>query len=359
MHTTNITTARLNGLGITDTAGSTVEAIVRHLGAMQAQDYHGALWSLGLRLPGSTVSDIEQVLAKGSVIRTWPMRGTLHFVPAQDAQWMLKLLTPRIIRKAAGRERSLELDDAVFAKGFAVFSKILSDGKPHLRSDMVKALENAGVNTQDQRGYHILWRASQMGLICLGPMEGKQPTYVLFDAWVPQSTALSGDEAITELARRYFSSHGPATEKDFAGWTGLSLTEARSGIRALGSDFVHETIESIDYILPHNLSDKPRPSVVLLPGFDEYMLGYKDRSAALHRDHSDKIVPGGNGMFLATIVVDGRIVGTWKRTIRSKTVTITPALFPGHTIPATHTKLLGAAAKRYGTFIGREALLEL
>lgn len=359
MNTRNITAARFNGLGITDSIGKTAEDVVKHLGAMQAQDYPGALWSLGLRLPGSTISDIEQAVADGSIIRTWPMRGTLHFVPAKDARWMLELLTPRIIRKAAGRERGLELDEVVFTKGFAVLSRVLSDGKPHLRSDLVVALESAGISTQDQRGYHILWRASQIGLICLGPMEGKQPTYVLFDAWVPQSTALSGDEAIAELARRYFLSHGPATEKDFAGWTGLSLTEARRGIQMLGSSFVHEVIDNIEYILPHDLSTKPTPSVVLLPGFDEYMLGYKDRSAALHSDHSDKIVPGGNGMFLATVVIDGQIAGTWKRIIRSKTMTITPALFPGRTIPVTHRPLLTAAAERYGSFIGRKALLEL
>ena len=359
MNTRDITAIRLNGLGITDTIGATAEDIVTHLGAMQAQDYPGALWSLGLRLPGTTVSDIEQVLAGGSVIRTWPMRGTLHFVPAKDAKWMLTLLTPRILRKAASRERSLELDETVFAKGFAVLSKVLGDGKPHLRSDLVIALEHAGIKTHDQRGYHILWRASQAGLICLGPMDGKQPTYVLFDAWVPQSTDLAGDEAITELAKRYFLSHGPATEKDFAGWTGLSLTEARRGIQALGSAFVRQKVRDIEYILPHNFSDKAEPSVALLPGFDEYMLGYKDRSAALHIDHSNTIVPGGNGMFLATIVIDGQVVGTWKRVIRSKTVTIIPAFFPGHTVPATHTHLLAAAATRYGSFIGREALLEL
>lgn len=330
-----------------------------HLGAMQAQDYPGALWSLGLRLPGSTVSDIEQALTEGLVIRTWPMRGTLHFVPAEDAKWMLKLLTPRIIRGAASRERGLELDEAVFAKGFAVLAKVLSDGKPHLRTDVVAALEAAGINTQDQRGYHILWRASQMGLICLGPMEGKQPTYVLFDAWVPQSTVLSGDEAISELARRYFLSHGPATEKDFAGWTGLSLTEARRGIQALDTRFIREIIEGIEYIMPHTLQSAFKPSAALLPGFDEYMLGYKDRTAALHVDHSGKIVPGNNGMFLSTVVVDGQVIGTWKRVIRAKTVTITPSVFPGHTIDAAHRPLLAEAAERYGSFVGRDVLLEI
>lgn len=359
MNTRDITTIRLEGLGITDTVGTTVEAIVAHLGAMQAQDYLGALWALGLRLPGTTVSDIEQALAGGSIIRTWPMRGTLHFVPAKDAKWMLDLLTPRILRRVASRERSLELDEATFAKGFAVLSKMLSDGKPHLRSDLIIALEHAGIRTHDQRGYHILWRAAQTGLICLGPMDGKQPTYVLFDSWVPQSTDLSGDEAIAELAKRYFLSHGPATEKDFAGWTGLSLTEARRGIQALGSAFVRQTVGNIEYILSHSVSATNKASLALLPGFDEYMLGYKDRSAALHADHANKIVPGGNGMFLATIVVDGQIVGTWKRIVRSKTVTITPVLFPGHTIPTSHTQLLTAAAERYGSFIGREALLEL
>jgi hypothetical protein len=190
-------------------------------------------------------------------------------------------------------------------------------------------------------------------------MEGKQPTFVLFDAWVRKSNTLEGDEAITELAKRYFLSHGPATEKDFAGWTGLPLTDARKGIRALDTRLVREVIEGTEYIMPHTLQDAFKPSVALLPGFDEYMLGYKDRTAALHVDHSGKIVPGNNGMFLSTVVVDGQVIGTWKRVIRAKTVAITPSVFPGYTIDAAHRPLLVEAAERYGSFVSREVLLEI
>lgn len=359
MSPTDIAYLRLQNLGITEPNFTSAHDVVTHLGAMQAQDYPGAIWSLGLRLPGSTHTTIEEEISKGTIVRTWPMRGTLHFVPAEDARWMLQLMTPRIMRMAARREKELELTDEVYAKAFVIFRKILADGTPVLRSDLVSALEDAGIATQNQRGYHILWRASQEALLCLGPVQGKKPTYVLFDAWVKQSRVLSGDEAIAEMARRYFVSHGPATEKDFAGWTGLSLTEARKGIAALGSALIHEKVADTTYILPQSQpAPHKEPSVALLPGFDEYMLGYKDRSVALHIDHAPKIVPGNNGMFLATVVIDGRVAGLWRRTTRSKTVTIAISLFDGFAIDALHEPLLQAAAHRYGAFIGLETTVQ-
>lgn len=161
--------------------------VVRWMGAMQAQDYPGALWGVGLRTEESTLAAVEQAIVDREIVRTWPMRGTLHFVPAENVRWMLSLLTPRIVRSAASRHRNLGLDEDIFAKSRTLFEKELQGGKILTRSEMYEMLEQAGISAVGQRGIHILWKLSQEGLLCFGPYKGKQPTFVLLDEWIPGS----------------------------------------------------------------------------------------------------------------------------------------------------------------------------
>lgn len=356
MNREQIARLRLVNLGVHAPRQTSPLEVVRYLGAMQAQDYAGALWSIGLRLKNARIQEVEQALADAHIVRTWPMRGTLHIVPAEDAKWMLKLLTPRVISSNASRDRNLELDDTVYAKAFAVIERILKEGVPVERDKIIAALEAAGITTTDQRGYHILWRASQEALICLGPIKNKQPTYVLFDAWIAHSRELSDDEAICELARRYFTSHGPATELDFAGWTKLPITLCRRAIAALSSEIIHEDVAGTRYYLPPH-SPTPIDTAYLLPGFDEYMLGYKDRTAALLAEHAMHITPGNNGVFRATVVADGQVVGIWKRNVRSAAVNITLELFDGISLTPGQRAALAVHTQKYGTFLGTQATL--
>ncbi|MGF7229355.1 MAG: winged helix DNA-binding domain-containing protein [Candidatus Saccharibacteria bacterium] len=353
MTTYDIAPARLQAQDILHPNAHSVHDVVASMGAMQAQDYGGALWSIGLRMVSATVSSVEDAIASRQIIRTWPMRGTLHVIPAEDAQWMLTLLTPRVMRSAASREQRLELNDAIYARCFAIFRTAMSGGKAVLRSELLALLDAASITTASQRGYHILWRAAQEGLICFGPMQGKQPTFVLLEEWAPKQRQISSDEALAELARRYVTSHGPTTERDFAGWAGLSLTEARTGIAASMAEVRQETIDGTAYLMPRDMPLAiDEPSVFLLPGFDEFMLGYKDRSAALHVDHAQKIVPGNNGMFLPTVILDGQVRGTWKRVLRKTSVAIQPIMFDGHKLSPSHERLLHEAADRYAAFLG-------
>ena len=160
--------------------------VVRTLGAIQAQDYSGALWAIGLRLPGSTQTTIEQAIANRTIVRTWPMRGTLHFVAAADVRWMLELLTPRILSGAARRDQQLGLDEAVYARCRKLFVGALQGGRQLTRDAIYQVLEREKISTDGQRGYHILWRLGQEGVICFGAHEGKQPTFALLDEWVTQ-----------------------------------------------------------------------------------------------------------------------------------------------------------------------------
>lgn len=351
MNQLDLAQIRLYSQHITQADFVSAHAVVSWMGAMQAQDYNGALWAIALRTPSLTQSDIEQAITDRLIVRTWPMRGTLHFVASEDVRWMCKLLTPRIISSSAGRRRELELDEATLEKAKGVLIKALSGGKCLSRPELFRILDEAGITPTGQRGIHILAHYSQLGLLCFGPHKGKQPTFVLLDEWIKPTPELSVDESLAILAVRYFTSHGPASLKDFAGWGTLKITDARKAIAIAGDTLAKSTVNEIDYWHAPLGKVTIKPSAFLLPGFDEFMLGYKDRSAALEFEHANKIVPGGNGVFLPTIVRDGQIIGTWKKTVRTAGVSL--QLVPFIPIDPETLNLLQATVARYSMFLQR------
>jgi len=352
MTTLNIARQRLCQQSIAPAALAKPGDVVKRLGAIQAQDYLGVLWAIGLRTKAATEQTIEQAISDGKIIRTWPMRGTLHFVAPEDVRWMLALLTPRIIANAAHRHRQLELDATTFARSETLFANALQGGKQLTRPEMMNVLEQDGISTDGQRGYHILWRAAQSGLICFGPRQGKQDTFVLLDEWLPANKTLSQEEALAELANRYFTGHGPATIQDFMWWSGLTAADARAGLEMVKAQLAYEEFEDQTYWLSPSLSSPKSdlPAVYLLPPFDEYLLGYRDRGAVLDPAHAGKVVPGGNGMFKPLIVIDGRVVGTWKRTLRKTKVLV--SFGPFEPLSPTQMEAIVAAAEPYGKFLG-------
>lgn len=347
----NIGHYRLFNQGITQANFETPAQVVAHLGAVQAQDYPGTLWALGLRMRKATPDIIEQAIAERAIVRTWPMRGTLHFVAAADVRWMLKLLTPRIIAGSAARYRGLELDESVFGRSQEIVVRALQGNPPLTRPEMFEVLERGNISTKGQRGYHILGRLSQEGLLCFGPYSGKQPTFVLLDEWLPPTRELEGEEALAELAKRYFTGHGPALLQDFTGWAGLKISEARAGLEMVKAELRREEVDGQTYWLSQSEPELPghAPAVHLLPGFDEYLLGYKDRRAVLEPEYADRIVPGGNGMFMSTIISNGRVAGTWKRVVKKDKVIINPV--PFNPLSEAENLALAVAAERYGRFM--------
>jgi hypothetical protein len=325
--------------------------VVAWLGAMQAQDYTGAKWSVGLRLPTATDSSIEEAIAAKTIVRTWPMRGTLHFVAAADVRWMLTLLGPRTIASSARRYNELELDAETLIRSNDLLLKALEGGQQRSRTELLDMLEENGISTRGQRAAYMLQRASLDSLICQGTTKGNVPMYMALDEALPKTKALEQDAALVELAARYFQSHGPATLQDLVRWAGITLGQARIGLEGAKSGLVEEKIGAQTYWLPGSSStpQKPSPSLYLLPGFDEYMLGYGDRSAILDPQHADKIVPGGNGMFKPTIVSDGQVVGLWKRAVKKGTSVITAEPFTSLT--DAERDAFAAAAQRYGDYL--------
>jgi hypothetical protein len=323
--------------------------VVASLGAMQAQDYLGALWAIGLRLPDATEPDVERAIVERKIVRTWPMRGTLHFVAAEDVRWMIGLLAPRIIAGSASRCQQLELDDSVFARSRKLFVRALRGNRQLTRKAMMELLESAGVSTANQRGYHILWRLAQEGRLCFAGRSGKQPTFALLEEWVPQAQSRDHDAALAELALRYFSAHGPATLQDYVWWSGLKVSDAKAGLDSVRSQLLQEKVGAAVYWMHHDLSipSDARRTAHLLPGFDEYVLGYKDRGALLDQRHVR--LSSSNGIFWPTIIIDGRVVGTWKRHLKKNELVITAQPFTS--FKKAEKNSFTIAAERYGRFV--------
>jgi hypothetical protein len=323
-----------------------VAGVVEWFGAMQAQDMASALWSLGVRLPAFTVGDVSAALERGEAIRTWPMRGTVHLVPPADAHWMLDLMGVRALAGAARRRATIGLDEKTAERGVEVLAAALAGGGRLTRAQCLTALSAAGVTLAGQQGYHLLWYASQKGVTCITPHIGKEQTFALLDDWAPKPNRPERDEALGIIARRYFRSHGPATRADLQRWTGLTAADVKKGIAVAGDTLAVDG----DLIVDPAVRDAAIGAVddwVALPGFDEYMLGYKDRALMLDPAHFEAIVPGGNGVFQATIVHAGRVAGIWKRTLGRKAVTVdVTALVP------LDRERAEAALQPYARFVG-------
>jgi hypothetical protein len=343
----DIARQRLQTQHITGPGFATPADVVKWFGAVQAQDYPGALWALGLRTTGAVESDIEQAIADRTIVRTWPLRGTMHFVAPADVRWMLNFFAPRTIARAAPRFKQLELDDGVLARGANLIVKALEGGRQMSRPRIYALFQGAGIATAENRGIHILWRCAHDGLICFGAHDGRQPTFALLEEWVPRARAFNRDEALAELARRYFTSHGPATLADFAWWSGLAAADARSALEMARLHLRRTTVDAVTYWLAASASsgNARSPRAVLLPPYDEYTVAYRDRSAALDTKHA---VEARNGIFSPTILLDGRIVGTWTRAKTANDVKVSTRLFGR--LDASKAGTLADAVERYRAF---------
>jgi hypothetical protein len=323
------------------------EQVVARLGAVQAQDYLGALWAIGARTTAAREADVETAIAERRFVRTWPLRGTLHFVPANDAKWMTALLAPRMMSRAAARWRELGLDAKLFAKARGVVEMHLSGGKQLTRADIYVLFERAKIPTEGARGMHLLWHLAHDLVICFGPRAGKQPTFVLLDEWLPAAHSLQRDEALATLAQRYFIGHGPATLADFAWWSGLNQTEAKRAIEAAAIE--HETIADTNYFAMTSSAPRAKlPAALLLPAFDELLVAYTERTAMLAEADTKRVNAGG-GILKPVIVIGDRVIGTWQRRLERNSVRFERA--PFRTLDRQAERALEGAEARYARFL--------
>jgi hypothetical protein len=322
--------------------------VVAWLGAVQSQEYAGAKWSLGLRMNGAVDHDVDRAFDEGAILRTHVMRPTWHFVTPADIRWLLELTAPRVLALNAYMERQLKLDGAVFARTHAAIGKALQGNQYLTRTELGTTLAEVGIQAEGQRLGYLMMRAELDGVICSGPRRGKQFTYALIDKRAPQAKSLARDEALAELTRRYFTSHGPATAHDFAAWSGLTITDSKAGLEMVKEHFVQEEIDGKTYwYTPADpIARDPSPTAHLLPTYDEYAIVMRDGSLiydpAFKGDWQD--LP-----FFGLTVIDGIIVGNWRRTVSKKAVTIESAPFRPFT--DSERDAFAAAAQRFGAFL--------
>ena len=330
---------------------STAQDVASWLGAVQAQDYAAAKWAVGMRMEKANEIDIEQAFNRGSLLRTHLLRPTWHFVTPADIRWLLTLTAPRVHAVNGTMYRQLELDETVFAQCYRVLVKELQDGQQLTRDELREKLRLAGIATDNLlRVTYIMMWAELERIICSGPRRGKQFTYMLLEERVPPAGPLTRDEALAELSRRYFLSRGPATVADFARWSGLTIADARHGLDAVKNLLVEEVIEGRSYWLPPTAPITPAaaPQAYLLSVYDEYVSGYKDRSAIGEAEVGPKLIALGNALAYI-IVVDGQIVGTFRRVLQKKGVTIEANLF--RALTEAEDEAMVAAAHRFADFI--------
>jgi hypothetical protein len=293
---------------------------------------------------------VERAIAERAIVRSWPMRGTLHFLAAPDARWMIELLAPRAAQAAAGRLRAMGIDEAVVSRARRTLVKHLEGGRRLTRPAAYRLLERARIPTGGQRGLHVLWRLAHDGLVCFGPREGKQATLVLLEEWLPGAKRLPRDEALAELARRYFTGHGPATAGDFAWWSGLKLAEVRMAIALAGRLLDEEIIAGQRYwFAPSALapsSARARGRAHALPPFDEFFVGYSDRTAAIDPGHATRL--DAFDVLGPVIVFDGHLVATWRRRITGRKVAFSTS--PLAPLSEARAAAVEGALARYARF---------
>lgn len=331
-------------------------SVTRSLGALQAQDYASGVWSLGVR-SGLTLADIEQAVVDRQIVRTWPMRGTIHWVPAEDARWMCELLARRVLDSVGPRYAQLAITADEIERAGRIFEEHLTE--PTSRPDVMALLAEHGIDPSGQRTYHLLGHHCMTGLLCQGPRAGRQPTFVLIDSWVPLSHQLTRQHAMATLVERYVRSHGPVTEKDIAGWVAGTLGWAREALDLLDDQLRREQVDGQVW-LTHPAAPEPEPAsrgVHLLPQWDEFLLGYRSRDISLPDEHLHRVVPGRNMVFQPTLVIDGEVAGTWKR--REQRGRIRLEVSPFTRLTTTARRGLEASSAAYGRFVGRDVELHV
>ncbi len=344
-----IANRRLQAQLLSGGGGVSAPDVVKHMGAMQAQDFAMSKWGVGVR-SGASEAEVTEATDAGDIIRTHVMRPTWHLVHAADVRWMLALTAPGVKRAYMGMGRKAGMDEKVLSGYNKKIARMLSKGEALTRDEIMQALKVDRDGKDDYRPSLIMMHAEQEAVVCNGPMRGKEITYMLMDARVPEGERLKREEALARLAYTYYNSHGPATVADFSWWSGLGVNDARRGTEAAAGQLESAAVDGLTWhYTDHGMPD--RKKLHLLPAFDEYLVSYKDREAAIALPHQPLAFTK-NGIFKPVIVDGGSVVGTWKREVKGKSVLIEVSCF--NALPPGKSRALGTQAKVFGQFLGKE-----
>lgn len=341
--------SRSSDPGPTASGADRARGVVDHLLAIQGQDWRSSKWAIGARAPGMTASDVHEALNERLIVRSWPMRGTVHLVLAEDIGWMQRVTNARVIAGAAKRREFLGMSDAVLERITDTTVQALTGSAGLTRDELGTVWSDAGIEWQPNWRYHLIWWLCQNGLTTFGPVAERpagstsdpEPRIVLASEWISHPRNLAGDDALRELAARYVNGRGAVTQKDLASWANIPAGDAKQALT-----LAHESGAIVQaqragsagaagrlWVDPRHLdaattASQPATSGwQLLPAFDEHLLGYNNREPQLAPELLSRTIPGRNGIFLATVVHEGSVVGTWRRNAKQSTLELTP--FPG------------------------------
>jgi hypothetical protein len=353
----SIAARRLVATGLLDRRPKSSEEAVRRLAAVQSQDYPGAAWGLAQRVGSTTLSDVTADYDAGRFLRVHAMRPTWHLVLPEDLRTLQALTGPRVHARNASMYRRLELDDATWARCRKVLVAAL-EREERTRAELSNALAEAGILATGQRMTYIAMRAELDGLICSGAFRGKQTTYALVTDRAPAARRrFDRDRALADLVRRYFASHGPALVRDFTWWSGLTTSDARSGIASLGRDLVRETIDGKEYWSAADAAADvhvPPGTVHLLPNYDEYLGSYADYEP-IFDPSLPKARTIADVLGVHIVLRDGLVVGGWKRKLEADRAVIDMTIL----LPLTvrDERALEQAISDYGAFVGLQLVV--
>jgi hypothetical protein len=356
----SIAARRLRNSHLSQPTFEAPDEVVRWHGAVQAQDYGPAKWSIGQRAAGVADEDLDKALADGSIIRTHALRPTWHFIAGSDLRWVLALTGPRVQQSNRSRYRELGLDERTLARCERAISAAL-DGGRLTRNEIGDVLDDTGIDRSGQRLPYILMHCELEAIICSGGLTGKQHTYALVDDRIPTDGGFDRDRALGELTRRYLTSHGPATIKDLRWWSGLTVSDIKQGLNALGSEVRSEEIDGLTlWSMASEPSDPdPERDAHLLQTYDELIVGYTEsrfmgdpRAETARAAWGDRTLPTG------VVILKGSIGGRWRRTLASKdSVTIVIVVYERP--KPRDVAALEDAADALGRFLGRAPTLEI
>jgi hypothetical protein len=327
--------------------------LVSWMGAMQAQDYPMVKWAIGIRSKGFSEASVNEAFDKGEILRTHLLRPTWHIVTAEDISWMIDLSAPRLKSSLNGRHKELGINTSILNKCFRIIEGELSGGNHKTREELMVRLGKDRIDSSENRSSHIMMLAELEKLVCSGKNMNGKPTYALLRERVNVSSPLSKENALKQLALTYFSSHGPATIRDFSWWSGLSAREATNGIEMTINGLISETIGNETYWMrpSEKKITEPQNRLILLPAYDEFVIAYKDRTQIIDLKLQSQAISS-NGIFWPVILLDGKAIGTWKRTVKNGKVIIESKFFNK---PNKKTlDLFDQASHLYAKFLGKE-----
>jgi Winged helix DNA-binding domain len=342
----------MHNLGLLSPAATRPVDVVARLGAMQAQEFPYAKWSIGQRVSGVDDREIDRLFDRGALLRTHLLRPTWHFVTPKDIRWILRLTAPRVKRMMATYDRQLDLDERLYSRTNRLIEKALRGGEHLTRKELVAVLNRSKVTGDGRRFGHILLRAELEGIICSGARRGREQTYALFDERVRKSRDLDAEEALAELTRRYFTTRAPATLKDFSWWSSLKMEDCRRGVEFLGGELDQLEIDGRVYLIPTE-SGPPSPTkevVDLVQVYDECVVSYTlSRDALTATVEAD--IPRDIMFFWHPILLDGQVIGHWRR--RNKGELTWLEVFTYRKLTRAEARARDLAVRRYEEFLGR------